>query len=172
MVWIYGGGFTSGSGGTAWYDDSQPAGQGEIGDIVNGNQHAMRLDGYAVQDEAAKDDSAMDPVPSWAVETAGALTVTGPSGATITLGTSEFNGVSVNLNGLIQSGQANWDLTLDPSNAQFETALNDLVGNVSQITALSYQPSNLFTVYWDPANGGSILVSATRVAGILPQETS
>ncbi|MGH3552721.1 MAG: hypothetical protein ACRDT5_09015, partial [Mycobacterium sp.] len=78
-----------------------------------------------------------------------------------------INAATVNLNGLIQSGQANYTLTLDPAvDPYLNSDLSDLVGKVSKVTALAHQPSGDFVVYWDPiGNSGRLLVSPTRVNG-------
>ena len=70
---------------------------------------------------------------------------------------------TVNLNGLIQSGQADYDLTLGP---QAIADIQDLIaGGDTKVTALAHQPSPNFEVYWQPSGGGSILVSPTRITG-------
>jgi hypothetical protein len=79
------------AGTTSWHDDSLKQ---DIGDVLSGR--AVRLDGWAVQEVVAQDDSPLVPVPAWATLSAGHLTVNGTSsGGMIFIGTSEFGGVSV-----------------------------------------------------------------------------
>ena len=70
---------------------------------------------------------------------------------------------TVNLDGVIQSGQSDYKLTLG---AQASTDIQALIASgVTQVTALAHQPSTNFVVYWQPSGGGSILVSPTRITG-------
>ena len=54
MVWIYGGGFTGGSGGQAWYDGEDLAAKGAV--IVTMN-YRLGSFGFFAHPELAKDDA-------------------------------------------------------------------------------------------------------------------
>jgi hypothetical protein len=75
-----------------------------------------------------------------------------------------INAAVVDVDGIIQSGESDYNLTLDSTEASEIAAL--IAGGDTVTTPLPTQPSPLFQVYWQPkGSSGQIVVAPVRVNG-------